>query len=134
MANRTPKSLRSTLPLSLVNAVGDPLSDTLLPLNADNAMKLAQRVAGLDDFGDDSGGFRKRLEETLESTGQIGLNTVGRFGVSYSIHWHLTNRLRMVELLKQRPDIADIHIERPIVITGLFRTGTTFLHNVLVAS
>lgn len=50
-----------------------------------------------------------------------------------SLRWQLINRLHLVELLKRRAELRDIRVERPILITGLFRTGTTFLHNVMAA-
>ena len=109
----------------------DPVRKRILPIDADRAMQLAERLTGLRDYGD--GNCRKRLEETVEALLQTDWNTLGHFGIRYILNWHLSNRLRVVELLKQRPDIGEIEIERPIVITGLFRTGTTFLHNVLAA-
>jgi len=94
-------------------------------------MAMAERFTGLHDFGPPD--FRDRLDETIASLAQTDWNAMGRFGLRYILHWHLANRLRIVELLKQRPDIKGINIERPVIITGLFRTGTTFLHNVLAA-
>ena len=128
-----PKSLRPTFPLSMVNLIGDPVRDRVLRVDAERAMNLAERLTGLHDYGDSEGAFRERLSDTIESMLQTDWNTVGRFGIRYILHWHLSNRLRLVELLKQRPEIADIAIERPLIITGLFRTGTTYLHNVLAA-
>jgi hypothetical protein len=113
--------------------LGDPLREQLIRVDAARAMKLAERFTGLRDYGDDDAGFRRRLNETIASVLRTDWNTLGRFGLRYILHWQLSNRLRIVELLKQRPDIEDIDIERPLVITGLFRTGTTFLHNVLAA-
>ncbi len=86
---------------------------------------------GLDDYG--GGDVLTRLEETVASVLEVDWNALGRFGLRYIFNWHLGNRLRLVELLKQRPDILRIPIQRPIIITGLFRTGTTYLHNVLAA-
>ena len=43
------------------------------------------------------------------------------------------NRLLLTTSLKRHPEILDIPIERPIVIAGLPRTGTTHLHNLLAA-
>jgi hypothetical protein len=94
-------------------------------------MRLAERLTGLRDYG--GGDLRERLEQTIETLLQTDWNALGRFGIRYILNWHLSNRLRIVELLKQRPDIEGIEIERPIVITGLFRTGTTYLHNVMAA-
>jgi len=94
-------------------------------------MKRAERLNGLDDYGGD--GMQQRLEETIDCVLETDWNALGRFGLRYILNWQLSNRLRVVELLKQRPDILDIEIDRPIIITGLFRTGTTYLHNVLAA-
>jgi hypothetical protein len=130
---QVPKSMRPTFPLSLVNLLGDPVRKAVLRFDADAMMKLAERLTGLHDFGDADGRFRERLEETIDSANRVDWNTVGRFGVRYILNWHLGNRLRIVELLKQRPELEEIEIERPLVITGLFRTGTTYLQNVLGA-
>ena len=121
-----------SFPLSLVTLL-DPLRKQLLPIDVERVMKMAERFTGLHDYGDADGSFRTRLEETIAVVRQTDWNMLGRFGVRYILHWHLSNRLRLVELLEQRPDIEQIEIERPIVITGLFRTGTTYLHNVLAA-
>jgi len=131
--SQAPKSMGPTFPLSAVNLLGDPLRRQLLVVDAERAIKLAERLTGLHDHGENDAAFRVRLNETVDSLSRIDWNTVGRFGIRYILNWHLSNRLRIVELLKQRPDIANIEIERPLIITGLFRTGTTFLHNVLAA-
>ena len=117
----------------MVNLLGDPIRKQLVRIDAEGAMKWAQRSTGLDDFGDEDGSLRRRLNETVDTLLEADWNTLGRFGIRYILHWHLSNRLRIVELLKQRPDIEDIEIDRPLVVTGLFRTGTTYLHRVLAA-
>jgi hypothetical protein len=43
------------------------------------------------------------------------------------------NRLLLTDLLARHPEIHDVAVERPIVVLGLPRTGTTHLHNVLAA-
>lgn len=131
--SQAPTSLGPSFPLSLITLLGDPLRKQLIPLDASRAMKLAERLTGLDDYGHDGHGFRNRLDGAVDSMLRTDWNTLGRIALRYSLHWHLTERLRIVELLKQRPDIEDIEVKRPVVITGLFRTGTTFLHNVLAA-
>jgi hypothetical protein len=45
----------------------------------------------------------------------------------------LANRLRVEELIATHPEIERIPVVRPIVICGLPRTGTTYLHNSLAA-
>ncbi|MDH3203004.1 MAG: sulfotransferase, partial [Myxococcales bacterium] len=64
---------------------------------------------------------------------EADLNTTGLVGARYVLNWHLTNRLRIIDFAKHHPELDEIEIERPLVITGFFRTGTTFLHNVLAA-
>jgi hypothetical protein len=125
------KSLGPTFPLSLFTRVADPVRERLLPIDTARVMHRAERLNGLDDYG--GGDVLERLEETMSSVLQVDWNALGRFGLLYIFNWHLGNRLRLVELLKQRPDVLDVRIERPIIITGLFRTGTTYLHNVLAA-
>ncbi|MGB5368711.1 MAG: sulfotransferase [Polyangiales bacterium] len=125
------KSLGPPFPISMFTRLADPVRGQLIRVDADRVMRMAERLNGLDDYGDDH--IRERLEETIECVLQTDWNALGRFALRYVLNWNLGNRLRAVELLKQRPDILDIPIERPIVITGLFRTGTTFLHNVLAA-
>jgi hypothetical protein len=43
------------------------------------------------------------------------------------------NRLLLTDLLTRHPEIAEVPVERPIIVLGLPRTGTTHLHNVLAA-
>jgi Sulfotransferase family len=109
----------------------DPIRKQLIPIDARSSMTLAERLTKLHDYGDD--GFLERLDDAIESINEIDLSTTGRFGVRYVLNWHLTNKLRIVDAAKRHPEIHDISIERPIVVTGLFRTGTTFLHAVLAA-
>lgn len=117
----------------MVNVLAGPLRTQLVRVDAERTMKMAERLTGLRDYGDSDGGFRQRLDEAVESLTCVDWNIVGRFGIRYILNWHLSNRLRVVEALKQNPQLEEIVLERPLVITGLFRTGTTFLHNVLAA-
>jgi len=128
--SETPDDLKPGLPFSLVNKL-DGLSKKMIPIDSERAMKLAQRTTGLDDWGD--GGFRARLDSAVDGLNEARLNTTGLFGARYVLNWHLGNRLRVIDFAKRHPELDDVDIERPVVITGFFRTGTTFLHNVLAA-
>ncbi len=128
--SETPDDLKPGLPFSLVNKL-DGLSKKMIPIDSKRAMKMAQRVTGLDDWGD--GGFRARLDSAVDGLNDAELNTTGLFGARYVLNWHLGNRLRVVDFANRHPELDDVDIERPVVITGFFRTGTTFLHNVLAA-
>jgi hypothetical protein len=80
--------------------------------------------AGLDDFGDDS--WREGLRllvETCESA--PGVNAGGREFVYGQFVDALWNRLRVIDYVKQHPETADERIDRPLVVLGLPRTGTS---------
>jgi Sulfotransferase family len=84
----------------------------------------ASERAGLDDFGDDS--WREGLHvlvETVESA--PGVNPGGRdylYGQFIDALW---NRLRVVDYVKHHPEITQERVERPLVVLGLPRTGTS---------
>jgi hypothetical protein len=126
----TPDELKPGFPFSLVNKL-DIVSQKMIPIDASSAMKLAERTTGLSDWGE--GGFRARLDAAVDGLNESDLNTTGLLGARYVLNWHLSNRLRVIDFAKRHPELDDIEIERPLVITGFFRTGTTFLHNVLAA-
>lgn len=128
--SQTPEELKPGFPFSLVNRL-DRLSQRMIPIDVKRAMKLAERTTGLSDWG--GGGFQQRLDATIEGLNVLDLNTTGLLGARYVLNWHLTNRLRVINFVKRHPELQEVDIERPLVITGFFRTGTTFLHNVLAA-
>lgn len=128
--SETPDELKPGFPFSLVNKL-DIVSQKMIPIDASSAMKLAERTTGLSDWGE--GGFRARLDAAVDGLNESDLNTTGLLGARYVLNWHLSNRLRVIDFAKRHPELDDIEIERPLVITGFFRTGTTFLHNVLAA-
>jgi len=128
--SETPDDLKPGLPFSLVNKL-DGLSKKMIPIEAERVMKMAERTTGLSDWG--QGGFKQRLQATADGLNEANLNTTGLFGARYVLNWHLGNKLRIIDFAKRHPELDDIDIERPVVITGFFRTGTTFLHNVLAA-
>lgn len=85
---------------------------------------------GQEDFGDEA--FRQPLRILLQSFERdADLNLVGRICVHAEILRMLCNRLRMVEDRKRHPEITDEVIRRPLFITGLPRSGSTFLHTLM---
>ncbi len=90
----------------------------------DELITRACERAGLDDFGGDS--WREGLHllvDSVEST--PGVNPGGRDFVYGQLVDALRNRLRIVDYLKQHPEIRQERVERPLVILGLPRTGTS---------
>ena len=89
-------------------------------------------ATGLSDFGADD--FRGRLAIWLQSVDEDEeLGAVGRIGVFRDITRYASNRLRFEDLLKRHPEILDVEIDRPIIIAGLPRSGTTHLLNLIAA-
>ena len=86
-------------------------------------------TGGLTDFGEDTG-FRERLAVVIQSLAEDeGLTRGGRITILDHAVRVMANRLRIEELVKQHPEILDIKIERPLIIAGLPRSGTTHLVN-----
>jgi hypothetical protein len=94
--------------------------------------ELAVRRTGLDDFG--AGDFRVRLRAMLDAIeADDGLGPLGRMVLHQRVVRLLANRLLVEDLVRRRPAIAAIEIERPVIVVGLPRSGTTHLVNLLAA-
>jgi hypothetical protein len=90
----------------------------------DDLVGRACERAGLDDFGPES--WREGLNllvDTVESA--PGVKEGGRGYLYGQFADALWNRLRIVDYLKQHPEVADEKVERPLVVLGLPRTGTS---------
>ena len=91
---------------------------------ADKLVTHASERAGFHDFGGDS--WREGLRllvDSVEST--PGVNPGGRDFVYGQFADALWNRLRIVDYLDQHPEIRAQPVQRPLVILGLPRTGTS---------
>ncbi|WP_304451722.1 sulfotransferase [Nocardiopsis sp. YSL2] len=60
-----------------------------------------------------------------------GITSLGRLSVQNEVERRLETRLRLLHLFDARPEVADQVVDRPVFITGLPRTGTTFAHGLL---
>jgi hypothetical protein len=92
----------------------------------------ARRAAGLSDFGDE--GFREGLRvllETYEKT--AGFTPQGRRRNRRRVVQLLATRLRVEAAFRRHPEIRQRQIRRPLVLTGLPRSGTSALFNLLAA-
>ena len=103
-------------------------------LTLDPGAMMAQAAAetGLDDFGDPA--FLERLDvlcAALLTEAQLDARGVaGQHGLIVGL---LRNRLLIEDAIRRHPEITEVEIERPVVICGLPRTGTTHLHNLMSA-
>jgi len=99
-------------------------------MNEEGVLGTARAATGLSDFGPDD--FRERLGVWLQSYDEdSGLNASGRSMAFDFMVRYATNRLRIEDLLKRHPEILQVKVDRPIIVAGLPRSGTTHLVNVL---
>jgi len=94
------------------------------------ALAAAREATGLADFGgnDFRDGLRVLLE-TYDST--AGLSDKGRYMNFKRVVDLLSTRLRAQQAFELHPEIRDREIHGPIYLTGLPRTGTSALFNLL---
>ena len=94
----------------------------------------ASRTVRLEDFGDGADAHREALGVLLDS-----LHTDAGLTPAGSKYWRsvlksaLTARLMANAGFAAAPEQAEVEISRPVVVTGLPRTGTTALHRLLGA-
>lgn len=119
--------------LNDVQKMGRDYGETVeTELSVDAICAAAVAATELSDFGPDD--FRERLAVQLDEMNadpeRTGLGRMLMFGdcVRYA-----SNRLRIRDLLKQHPEILDIPIEKPVIVIGLPRSGTTNLVNLLAS-
>jgi hypothetical protein len=104
----------------------------MLQLDPDALLQAASEQTGLDDFGDPW--FREPFGVLVEALRtEAGLSPPGVVSAWVQLSQLLKNRLLIQDLLARHPEIGQVAIQRPIVIAGLPRTGTTHLHNLMAA-
>ena len=101
-------------------------------LDVDRMIAAARRKTGLSHFGDEW--FLEPLEVLVRSINdEARLTPLGTRIQHSRIVSALAIRLRAEELLRENPDILDIHLGKIILIAGLQRTATTTLHRLIAA-
>ena len=124
---------RLPLLVRTANALARPLARALpqLSLDPERLVREASQRTGLADFGDDDhwrsglGIFCAALEAEAE------LTPLGRTIARGSVLSALENRLRMTDWRRRHPEIDAERIEKPVIVIGMGRTGTTILHDLI---
>lgn len=99
-------------------------------LNIDLLLGEAIEATDLNNFGNDS--FSEGLKVLINScNNEAKLNNTGLQIVHSMISKCLINRLQIQDWITQYPEILNEKIEKPLIITGLPRTGSTFLQTLL---
>ncbi len=89
----------------------------------------AREKAGLEDFGSDD--FLPGLEKLLETYNSNEFTAAARKSLHRRTLGVLVSRLHIEAAWKCHPEVLDLPITRPLFLTGLPRTGTSALLNVL---
>jgi hypothetical protein len=114
-------------------AYGRGLGDdgrSIVSLRPDDLLAAARAATGLEDAGDDW--FRQPLDRLCTALDQEAeLHLAGRLRARAELQVILQNRLHLVDLWQRKPAIADEVVQGPIIVTGLGRSGTTLLHELL---
>lgn len=120
-----------TQALRLTDAVVGSFGWLDRPLDPDELIRIARRRTGLRDFGDTA--FIGPLTRLLKScSAESALSVVGRSATRWDIVRFLSNLLTIQAACTRNPSIEATPVHRPIFITGLPRSGTTFLHRLML--
>jgi Sulfotransferase family len=101
-----------------------------LRLDVGQLMAAAETATGLSDWGKDRT-FRIGLDKLAESMNAMDAPDTLVRQAGMRLTGSLITRLHFVEDEKQHPEVLQEKIERPLVIVGLPRTGTTITYDLL---
>lgn len=108
------------------------LDSVSVSLDPDTLIEEAVAKTGLDDFGPSD--FRTRLDAYAGAADSDSASTnLNRLILHNRIVRLLSQRLLLTDLLRRYPEIHEVHVERPIIVVGLPRSGTTHLVNLIAA-
>lgn len=104
-----------------------------MPTNyvADELIEQAQRQTGADRF--DSESFREGLEIYLADFNRNERSDEANQRNANLVVKSLADRLKIADYVRQRPELLERPVERPVFVFGVPRTGTTLLSNLLAA-
>jgi hypothetical protein len=121
----------TTTALRLSDIVAATLGFLDRPLDPDGLIQKARRQTGLSDFGDAS--FIGPLTRLLDACHtESALSIVGRSATKWDIVRFLSNLLIVQDAATRHPEMNEAPIRQPVFITGLPRSGTTFLHRLML--
>ena len=101
-------------------------------LDPESILAAGRAQTGLHDFGADD--FRERLQVWCQAIEEDDNATaLARANLFQMMVRYAATRLRIEDIVKRHPEILDIKIDRPIIVAGLPRSGTTHLLSLLSA-
>lgn len=103
-----------------------------ITLSESAVLDAACKHTGLNNFGSDD--FRERLNLLIDEwNDDQGMSNLWRLSLFGYVTRYASNRLLIQDTLKRHPEIHDETIDRPIIVAGLPRSGTTHLVNLIAA-
>lgn len=101
-------------------------------LRSDDIIEKAYAEAGVGDAGVSS--YREGLDLLVAGANRHpGVTAAGRAALGALYTSYLVNRLRTEDYVRQHPQVLRSPVERPVVVFGMPRTGTTLLSYLLGA-
>jgi hypothetical protein len=101
-------------------------------LSVPAVLAAARAQTGLSDFGAED--FLPRLAVWLQAIDEDeNASAVTRTNLFHMTVRFAATRLRLEDFIRQHPQVLDIKIDRPIIVAGLPRSGTTHLLGLLSA-
>lgn len=117
--------------LRLSDRIADGCGLLRRPLRPGTLIASAARQGGTADFGDIP--FEEPLARLLEAcAAESAPSLVGRIATRWDVLRFLGNLLRLTAEEARDPAVREEPIAQPIFITGLPRSGTSFLHRLLL--
>jgi hypothetical protein len=112
-------------------SIGDRLSRQLWSLQSGSLCEEVRRRTGLKDFGDPP--IEPALSILVNSLEiEADLHPLGRLLIRAHLRELLATRLRLAQVWSVRSEALEgSPIQRPVFITGMPRSGSTFLHELL---
>jgi hypothetical protein len=112
-------------------SMGDRLSRQLWSFQSRTLSEEARHRTGLRDFGDPP--LEPALPILVNSLElEADLHPLGRFLIRAHLRELLETRLRLTQAWSRRSEALEVsQIQRPVFITGMPRSGSTFLHELL---
>lgn len=98
---------------------------------ADELIERAQLETGLNTF--DSESFREGLAIYIADYNTNERSEEHNERNAAYVVKSLSDRLRLADYIRQRPEVLGEKIERPVFVFGMPRTGTTLMNNLLAA-
>lgn len=121
---------RTVWAVNRVGAAARKLGVPVARLSAASLEQAAAQVAGTDDFGDPY--YREGLGALVDAIeDDASLHMAGRLHLRSLLGRELVTRLRLQQVRRREPALDHGPRLAPLIVCGLPRSGTTFLHRLL---